>query len=591
MRVDAEVVYIRADLNGALVAPMNAVEIAETLAHVALLMELKGESAFKVRAFQNAARLLETLEEPLEAFVARCKTGAVQGIGPQLSEALERMYERGHLPLFDELSAEFPNGILEIFRLPGLGPKKIKLLYDELKIGSVQELFIACREQKVSALKGFSEKSETSIIAAIERHWTYSSQSLYPRAEMLFHAVREQLEQTGLCESITAVGDVRRGLPVVEILEILVSTSSPLEVVERFVSLPLVTSIVSRGEASSEAHLDGGVRARLVTCAPNALARELFLRTGSAETIGELSRLAKREELELEGFSGTEEATVFAELGLACIPPELREGTSVIDEAAALFERGAEFPQPIRPEAIRGVLHAHSTYSDGKNSLSEMARAARDAGFEYFGISDHSQSAIYANGLKDADIRRQHREIDELNEELKPFRIFKGIEADILVDGALDYPDEILARFDFVIASIHSRFTLSEAAMTERVIRAIQNPFTTILAHPTGRLLLKREGYRIDMSAVLEAAASCGVAVELNCNPRRLDLDWEHLDEAGRRGILVPLCPDAHSLRDLQYVAHGLRVLRKTRLKPDQILNTRSRVEMEAYFRARREGR
>ncbi|MFN8390041.1 MAG: DNA polymerase/3'-5' exonuclease PolX [Bdellovibrionota bacterium] len=575
---------------------MNPKEIAEAITEIAALLELKGENTFRVRAFENAARMLSTLERPLGEFVEDCRAGKVKGIGPQLSEAIEKFYERGHYPMLEELRAEFPEGLLSLLHLQGLGPKKVKVLYETLKVSTIDALELACRAGTVASLKGFGEKTQTKILAAIEHHRTYASQSLYPDALEHAQGLRAYLSDSGLCTAVEIAGSLRRAAPVVKDVDLLAATDEPSKVADHFLAYPLIAGVTGQGETKTSVLLTSGIAVDLRIVTPQQFPTAFQHFTGSKDHNTELRAIAKSKGLKLNEyglFSGetptpiTAEADIYAALGLAFVPPECRENVGEIQFASSLGPTGA-FPEIIQSSDLKGILHAHSTYSDGKNTLEEMAVAVRDRGYEYFGISDHSQSAVYAGGLKLADIECQHEEIDRLNDKLKPFRIFKGIEADILNDGALDYPDAVLDRFDFVIVSIHSRFAMSEQEMTARIVRALEHPRTTILAHPTGRLLLQREPYAVDIPAVLEAAAKNRVAVEINANPKRLDLEWHHLRRAKALGIPIAICPDAHSISGIDKVKYGVNIARKGWLTKSDILNTRGREEIAQYFSSKR---
>jgi DNA polymerase (family 10) len=576
---------------------MNAKEISQTITEIAGLLELKGENSFRVRAYENLARMLDGLDRPLADFIADCRKGLIKGVGPQLCEAVEKLYERGHLPLLEDLRNEFPKSLLELFKIQGLGPKKVKVLYQQLHIADINTLEKACHEEIVAGLKGFGVKTQEKILSGIQHYRQYSSRRLLSDALGLIEPLLHYLRQSAFCRSVELAGSSRRCMPTVKDIDIVASSEQPEKCVEYFLAYPERRTVTAQGETKASMLLNSGTAVDLRVVAPAEHAAALLHFTGSKEHNTELRRLAKDNGWKLNEyglFQGEtalrlqSEAELYQHLGLCFIPPECRENCGEIELAHQCRQDGREFPALVELCDIKGILHAHSTYSDGKNSLAEMAYAVKERGYEYFGISDHSQSAIYAGGLKEDDIKRQHEEIDRLNEELRPFRIFKGIEADILAEGQLDYPDRILETFDFVIVSIHSRFSMSEKEMTDRILHALTHPATRILAHPTGRLLLRREPYQMDMAAVLEAAAKYNVAVEINANPRRLDIEWQHLRRAQELGIPIPINPDAHSISGIDHVRFGINTARKGRLSKADVLNTRSAAELESYFAAKR---
>lgn len=572
---------------------MDVKQLATNFSHLAFLMELNGESPFKTRAYHQLVELLEGTQLGSSDFVAECKAGNIKGVGVQLTKDLQSLLESGHLPILDELQKKYPRGLLELAKIPGLGTKKIRQLYDELEIATVQALLDACQGNKLAGLKGFGEKSQTKFMEGAKEYFSFRGKCLLPWAERLFQDLQELLRSEAGFERLECVGELRRTQPIIDAISVLV-VGSPFEgSLKRIRESSLFASVEKKSELFYTATTEEGVIVSITFCVKADAAWQQILLTGSTQHVEALLQVAQTNTIaprdtslsrQGETWSPTEEAEIYRECGLAYVPAECREGSDEIELAKQCMEEKRDFPRLVTRADIQGILHAHSHYSDGKNSLREMAEATKRMGFQYFGISDHSQSAGYANGLKLEAIRRQHQEIDELNAELAPFHIFKGIEADILDDGRLDYEDETLSLFDFIIVSIHSRFTMSEAEMTKRMIRALENPFTTILAHPTGRLLLKRRPYAVNIEAVLEAASTFRVAVEINSNPRRLDLDWSHLALAKSLGIHIPICPDAHSIPNLENISYGISMARKGRLGPEQILNCRSKMEIEKYF-------
>ena len=566
---------------------MNTQEIASVLSEVAVLLELRGENQFRVRAFQNAVRVLETTQKDAGAFVDEVKGGSVKGIGPALQEAIGTLYDTGELPLVDELKDGLPDGLFEILKVPGLGAKKVRKLYEALNIDSIESLKQACLNEEVSELKGFAKKTEQNILQGIEHIEKFSGQFLYSEAKAYADSLIEHLEDSGLTEEISIAGSLRRKKEIVKDVDILASSKKPKELMEAFVSYPLTNSVTSKGDTKSAIILDSGLSVDLRVVSKKEFPTALQHFTGSKEHNTELRSISKKKGYKLNEYGLFEgekalpikdEAAIYKKLGLKFTEPELRENTG------ELGKDNKKLPELVTSKDIKGILHAHSTYSDGKNTLREMAEACIEQGYEYLGITDHSQSAAYAGGLKPDRIKKQHAEIDKLNKELAPFKILKGIESDILKDGALDYTDKVLNSFDFIIASVHSRFSLGKEEMTERIIKAVSNPHTSILGHLTGRLLLERDSYEIDLEAVLEACAENNVAVEINAAPKRLELDWRYHKRAKELGIKIPICPDAHSIDAISYTDYGVGVARKGWLEKEDVLNTLSLSEIEEYF-------
>jgi len=552
-----------------------AVDISQALEEIALLLELGGENPFKVRAYANAARLLRAADENLPDFIAAAAAGEIKGIGAALAEKIAEFYETGQLSYLTELRSRYPEGLLDLFTIPGLGAKKVKVLYEQLGIASLSELEQACRENHLRQLPGFGQKSQDNILAGIARVRRYSGRFLISVGGDAAHEIHAALRATDLAQRLEIAGSLRRRLETVKDIDLLAVSDRPDELMDAFVTLPKVERVTGHGSTKSSVVLASGIAVDLRVVREEQFVAALAHFTGSKDHNTLLRGLAKKQGKKLNEygmFDGetplplTDEADLHHRLGLHYIPPEMREGLDEIDRAAA-----GELPRLIEPPDMRGVVHAHTSYSDGALTVRQLAEAVRSRGYAYLGVADHSQSAAYAGGLKPDDVKRQHEEIDRLNEELAPFRIFKGIESDILADGRLDYDERTLASFDFVIASVHSKFNMDEAAMTERLLTAIANPFTTIVGHLTGRLLLGREGYPVDVPRVLEAAAEAGAAVELNANPHRLDLDWRWHRKAHELGVPVPICPDAHRAAGIDDIAYGVGIARKGGLTTDDV--------------------
>ena len=560
---------------------MTKRDIAAVLEEIAFLLELKGENPFKVKAYATGARVIESLPEEPAVLVQKGLLRNVKGIGQTLEGTVTELVTTGRSTLHQELQAAFPASLLEMAAIPGLGPKKLKTIYEQLGVSSVGELEYACVENRLVGLPGFGAKTQEKILAGIRQFKRHQGFHLYANvieeAESMLAAV---LGASGVSQADHA-GEIRRRLEVVQSLSFVAAGSSPKAVMDALQSVLDVTQIEDQAGART-------ITARSAQSLPVTVALVdaanygwgLLKATGNAEHVEALTR-----RLQARGapVGGETEEAIYAAAGLPFIPPELREGHGEIE----LAESG-HLPVLLEPGQIQGVFHTHTIYSDGSATLEQMVEATRSLGYRYIGISDHSQSAFYANGLKEDRIRAQHAEIAAVQKKYSDVRIFKGIEADILADGAMDYPDEVLATFDFVIASVHSRFNLSEEEQTRRICRALANPYVTMLGHSTGRLLLSRDAYRVDMKQVLDAAAAHGKIVEINANPHRLDLDWRLCGYAKEKGVRFSINPDAHSTEGLADVPFGVNVARKGGVTAQDVVNTLSADAMAARLQAMR---
>jgi DNA polymerase (family 10) len=572
---------------------------AHVLTQIAAYLELRGENRFKARAYETAAKgILSLGVDDLAPLLASGEIGSVRGLGPATLAVIRDLVETGSSRYLDQLREETPEGLLEMLAIPGLTPEKIHKIHEELAITDVEQLEEAARDGRLAKIRGFGPKSAEKILKGIAFSRETGVLELYPRARVeAEHLVTLVREHPDIDDAVIA-GAIRRHREVVSGVTIVARCrpeADPIAVATSFTRIGGVKSASGEGTSTVDIHFVDGVRLNL-RCVPAAcFGAALFRATGSDDHVELVrARLAERglqlaaDELrdgEARAVPVYDEHTLYKIAGLDYIEPELREAHGEVDAAAR-----HTLPRLLVPNDIRGVLHCHTLYSDGKNTIADMARGARDRGWHYVGISDHSAAAFYASGLSRERVITQLGEIDELNAKIasSDFRILKGIEADILADGRLDYDAELLARFDFVIGSIHSRFGMNGPAMTERVLRALDEPFLTILAHPTGRLLLSREPYAIDVDAVIEKAADVGVAVELNADPHRLDLDWRHLITAKRRNATVALGPDAHSVNALDNVIVGVGMARKGWLEATDLLNTRDADGVIAFARKRR---
>lgn len=505
----------------------------------------------------------------------------VKGIGEGLAVVVTELVATGRSSSHEELKVSFPAGVMEMAGVPGLGPKKIKAIHEQLGVGSVGELEYACIENRLVGLPGFGQKTQEKILAGIRqfkrRQGFHLFANVVEEARSLLEAVRAM---PGVVQADLS-GEIRRLAEVVQSHTLVAAGPQPKAVVEALQSLPGVTQVEHRpGTHTVAARSPLGLPVTVKLAGVAEYGWELLCTTGSVEHVEALTH-----KLQERGgaLSGETEEAVYAAAGLPRIPPELREGHGEIELAA-----GGRLPVLIEAGQVQGIFHNHTVWSDGSATLEQMVGTARSLGYRYIGITDHSQSAFYANGLKEDRVKAQHAEIDVVQKKFPDIRIFKGIEADILADGAMDYPDGVLATFDFVIASVHSRFNLSEEDQTNRICRALANPYVTMLGHATGRLLLSRDAYRVDMKKVLDAAAEHGKIVEINANPHRLDLDWRLCGYAKERGVQFSINPDAHSTEGLEHVPFGVNVARKGGVTAGDVVNTLSAEAMAARLQSMR---
>jgi DNA polymerase (family X) len=574
-------------------------EVAHLLAEIGTLMELNGRDSFRARAFTSAARALDGVDADLLDLARQQRLTTLRGVGSGIASIIREYIFTGRSTLQEELRAATPPGLHDLMRVPGLGTKRIHALHAELGIEGLDALEAAARAGKIAALSGFGPRTEAKILEGIAFARSTRQRRRYPEALEVAARLVDWLRDLPGVEDARIAGALRRRMEIVDGIDLLAATRKPELVSSAVRSLaePVGTSTGGLPDARSETtiRLSDGIFVRVRSVPPDRLAAALLWETGSSAHLDALGSLAAElgGKLDSEGLSiaGTpfpvsSEEELYERLGLAYVPPELREGLGELRESAEgtrpLLELGD----------LRGTFHCHTTYSDGKASLVEMAAGARERGWEYLGIADHSRTASYAGGLTFESVRRQHLEIDSLNRGFdtgpEPFRLFKGIESDILPDGSLDYPVDILREFDYVIGSVHASFGMPADEMTARMVRAIEHPALTILGHLTGRLLLTREGYALDMEAVLAAAARSATIIEINANPHRLDLDWRHVRTAAELGILIAVNPDAHSVAALDHVVYGVNMARKAGLAPEQVLNTWTTEEIGKYFAARK---
>ncbi len=567
---------------------MQQKSIIRILEDIAMLLEIKGDNPFKTRAYYNAAKTLSGITN-LDELIKEKKLKEIKGIGEALSKKIEEYSEAGKMVYFEELTKEVPGSLLELMEIPNLGPKKIKVLYDVLGITNIGELEYACKENRLVHLTGFGEKSQEKVLKGIEflkRHkGEFLFGDIYPEAE----GIRMQLSSLIPPQLIEVCGSIRRRKEIVRDMDILIASDNHEKVTSFFVSMPEVDEVLVTGETKTSVRMRSGIVADLRVVSREEFPYALMYFTGSKEHNVRLRGIAKRKGWRLNEyglFDGDslvkciDEEEIYRALDLPYILPELREDSGEIESA----EQGT-LPLLIRLEDIQGTFHVHTDFSDGVDSLERVVQAAKKLGFSYVGISDHSKTAYYAGGLKPDAVLRQWEMIDRINENSSSFHIFKGIESDILPDGSLDYDDSILEGFDFVIASIHSSFTMKKDAMEKRILKAMENPYTTMLGHPTGRLLLSRDGYQVDMMNIIDGAARNHVILELNASPYRLDIDWRYMKYARAKGVMISINPDAHAVAGLGDVFYGVNIARKGWQESKDVLNTKGVNDIKDTFK------
>jgi DNA polymerase (family 10) len=532
-------------------------EIARTFNLLGKIMELHDENPFKTRSYTKAYNVLRKVEKPL-AESSEEEISAIEGVGAAISAKIIELLETGEMQTLNKYQAMTPVGVQEMLHIKGFGPKKIKTIWRDLGIDNIGELLYACNENRLVAVKGFGAKTQENLRQQLE--YFMESKGKYHYATLLEIAedMVEKLQDVFPQDDIMLVGQLRRKMPVVDAIELLTTLS--FEQLQNYDE----ASFTQNGE---DLFYDGHPL-ELITCEVEEFESLVLESTGPSSFL---------EDLDVDTYG--EESVVFENAGLPFILPELRDMGNVLEKAKA----GSLPEELITVEDIKGIVHNHSTYSDGIHTLRQMAEYVRDSGFEYLVISDHSKAAFYANGLSEDRILMQQREIDALNEEMAPFKIFKSIECDILADGSLDYEDDVLETFDLVISSVHSNLKMDQDKAMRRLIAAIENPYTHILGHPTGRLLLSREGYPIDHKTIIDACADHNVIIELNANPHRLDLDWQYIDYAIEKGVKIAINPDAHSKEAIHYIKYGVAAARKGGLTRENCLNTLNLVSFQNW--------
>jgi DNA polymerase (family X) len=550
---------------------LDAVTTARLLRELSQRATLAGGNPYRARAYARAAESLGALTVPLDRIVAEGKLREIPGVGEAIADIIEQLHRTGSHPALEKLRQEVPPGVLEMLRIPGLRPEKVTKLHSELGISSLAQLEEAARSDRLKGVKAIGPVLQRKILEGIDiARRTSGSRHIHRAAELLALAEKDLARADPSLARITPAGDFRRAAELV----------FDLALVAEAKRLPAGPQVIKHGEVAI--HLTDGPR----------FGATLLLATGSEAHLRDLRVFAEGKDFTLTGaglrrgdaiVAARDEADIYAALGLDFIPPELREGRGEVAAAAA-----HRLPVLVEPSDIRGIVHAHTVASDGVNTLAQMAEATRRRGYGYFGVADHSQSAGYAGGLSVEEIEQQHAEVDRLNADYGgEFRVFKGIESDILADGSLDYPDEVLQRFDFIVASVHSGFRADVATQTARIVRAVSNPRTTILGHMTGRQLLRRDGYEVDVEQILAACAEHGVAVEINANPWRLDVDWRWHQRGLELGCMFSINPDAHSTTEIDLERWGVAMARKGGLAKENVLNCLTADALAARLDAR----
>lgn len=580
-------------------------EIAEKLREIYQLMQLAGENRFRAIAFDRAAQTIESLNEDISTYIEKDTLTDIKGIGNSIAEDIKSYAATGEIEVLTALRERIPEGVIEWLNISGLGPKNIAKIHKELGISTLQELKEACSDGRVASLDGLGEKSAQKILKSIAWMEQFDERCRLDEATEIARPLYEYLQGLEGVKHIEVAGSLRRAKETIGDIDFLIGADEQhiTSIFDAFVSHDLVVEVLGRGDTKSSIRTKEGRQIDLRIVKPEQFPAALMYFTGSKEHNVVMRQRARERGLSLNEYGLFElneegntnfdqpidystEKDIYRKLDLHFIIPELREDRGEFD----IFEQQEQMPL-VTDEDIRGVIHAHSTWSDGKFSIKEMAEASLERGYEYLGLTDHSQTAAYAGGLTVDQIKEQWEEVDRLNEEFSGkginFRIFKGIESDILSDGSLDYEDDILEQFDFVIASVHNGLDMSRNKMMERFRNAIKNPYTRIVGHPTGRLLLKRDGSDLDMNELIELAAEHNTAIEINANPWRLDLDWRHGNKAADVRLMSSINPDAHSIEGIDHISYGVKIARKGKFEKGRILNTRSADEIADWFNTR----
>ena len=576
---------------------MDKKDIIDILERIGTMMEIKGENPFKIRAYFSGARTLQTMEDDLGEVIAEGRLGDIPGIGKALTEKIETLHTTGKLEFYDKLVASVPSGLMDLLEVPGLGGKKIKALHDQLGVDSIESLTKVCQDGKVAELKGFGEKTQEKILSGIKNREAYAARHLWWDARRVVDQILPVLQALPEVEMAEAAGSFRRGMETVGDLDFIVASSNPAPIMDWFTSMDGIAEVTAHGDTKSSIRLEGGMQADLRVVPAEQFYFALHHFTGSKDhnvrmrqkalSMGlSLSEWGLRPEEEKDAsrkvgkIEADSEEDVFKALGLAFVPPALREGMGEVEAA----EKN-ELPELLQYEDLNGCFHNHTTASDGRNTLEEIAEESDQRGWQYLGIADHSKASFQANGLDEERLLKQIAAIKELNESGKfKVHLFSGSEVDILSGGRLDFEDDILVQLDYVVASVHNGLSQDEDTMTDRLIRAIEHPAVTMIGHLSGRLLLRREASKMKVQKIIDAALANETILELNANPMRLDMDWRHWRRAAERGLMCCINPDAHALHHFDYQLAGVHAARKGWLTRKNVFNTRPLVEIQRYL-------
>jgi len=571
--------------------PMSNAEIAQFFSNIAELLDIKGEEWYRVRAYRTAAESIAHYPEEMITLREEGRLEEIPGVGKAIAGKIDELLRTGRMEFYQRLQSEIPDGVLSLLGIPGVGPKTVSLLYNELGLVSIPDVELAARQCKLRNLKGLGAKSEERILQGIQMLHRISGRHLLATALPVAEEIVAALKDCQAAQGVTPAGSLRRCAPTVGDIDILASSARPQEVVDHFVSLPQVSEVTAHGDTKATVYLDSGLQVDLMVLEEAHYGSLLQHFTGSKDHNAALRGLARQQGLSLSeyGFQHEDGSTtacpteeeVYTTLGLAWIPPELREARGELEAA-----QQGRLPHLIAAADIKGDFHTHSVYSDGADTIEQLALAARTRGYEYVVITDHSQGLGVAGGLSADDFARQWVEISALNERLAPFRILSGVELEIRTDGALDLPDDVLAQFDVVVASVHLGLSQDEEKMTKRFIAAMRNPHVDIIAHPTGRLLGQRERVAVDFQAVAEEAAKTGTLLEVNAQPNRLDLDGDLARKAIGAGVMLALGSDAHHAEGLGVMRFGIATARRGWAEPANVANTLSCEELLAKLKS-----
>jgi DNA polymerase (family 10) len=556
---------------------MDNYQIAGIFSVLSKLMDIHGENSFKAKSYASAAFNIEKLPLQLSE-TPHEKIFEIKGIGESSGKKIIEILETGSLQALQEIIDKTPSGVIEMLNIKGIGPKKISTIWKEMEIESIGELLYACKENRLKLYKGFGEKTQQNVIETIEFYLGNQGSYLYPQVEAIEPQITTYLEKIFGAENVRITGTFKRQLEIIDELEYVIKSTN--EAIKPKFQSANPPELLEENPDNLLYKLLNGLKLRLYT-GEKAAEKRLFVTTGRTEfNDAFFTRFPK---LDFEDSFGDDDKNVFTRASINYIPPCLRETAAIINRA-----KSSALPELIQPGDIKGIIHSHSNWSDGSNTLEEMANASKEQGLEYLVISDHSKSAFYANGLSEERIKAQHQLIDELNNRLTGFKIFKSIESDILYDGSLDYTNNILSTFDLVIASVHSILKMTEEKAMQRLITAIENPYTAILGHMTGRLLLSRKGYPVDHKKIIDACAANNVVIELNAHPSRLDIDWRFINYALDKNVLISIDPDAHSIEGFKDTRYGVLSAQKAMVTKEQNLSSMGLAQFENFVQNRK---